>query len=93
MFDAVASLLDQSATEQPVVVVLDDLHAADIPSLLLLQFVAGQLARSRLLVIGLYRDDDLRDKPELTSCLAACARENTTARVRLEGFTLADTAV
>ena len=93
LFDAVASLLDQSATKQPVVVVLDDLHAADTPSLLLLQFVAGQLARSRLLVIGLYRDDDLRDKPGLTSCLAACARENTTARVRLEGFTLADTAV
>jgi predicted ATPase len=50
------------AIKQPVVVVLDDLHAADTPSLLLLHS-SPALARSRLLVIGLYRDDDLRDKP------------------------------
>ena len=93
MFDVIASLLDASATDQPVVIVLDDLHAADTPSLLLLQFVAGQLARSRLLVIGLYRDDDLHDKPALTSCLAAFAREHTTKRIRLQGFTVADTAM
>ena len=38
--------------------VLDDLHAADEPSLLLLRFVARELAASRLLVVGAYRDVD-----------------------------------
>ena len=38
--------------------VLDDLHAADAPSLLLLQFVARELGSARVLVLGAYRDVD-----------------------------------
>jgi predicted ATPase len=47
LFDAVAWLLRESGDVQPVVVVLDDLHAAGTPSLLLLQFLAGQLEGAR----------------------------------------------
>ena len=45
------------------VLVLDDLHAADEPSLLLLRFMAREIAGSRLLVVGAFRDVDptLRD--------------------------------
>ena len=42
-----------------MVLVLDDLHWADQPSLLLLQFVARELGNSRLMVIGTYRDVEL----------------------------------
>ena len=42
-----------------LVVVLDDLHWADKPSLLLLQHLARELARMRILVVGTYRDTDL----------------------------------
>ena len=38
--------------------VLDDLHAADEPSLLLLRFVARDIDDSRLLVVCAYRDID-----------------------------------
>ena len=48
----------RGATAQPLVLVLDDLHAADEPSLLLLRFVAREIADSRLLVVGAYRDVD-----------------------------------
>jgi predicted ATPase len=58
LFDAVARLLRESADVQPVVIVLDDLHAADTPSLLLLQFLAGQLEDVPLMLAGLYRDDE-----------------------------------
>ena len=40
LFEAVVQFLRMTSTEQPVVVVLEDLHAADEPSLLLLQYVA-----------------------------------------------------
>ena len=42
LFDAVVSFLGEiAATERPLLVVLDDLHAADEPSLLLLRYPGG----------------------------------------------------
>ena len=49
------ALLD-AAEPDGLVVVLEDLHWADTTSLRLLRHLAGELARSRLLVIGTYRD-------------------------------------
>src|SRR5262249_1217381 len=46
--------------ESPLLVVLDDLHWADAASLLLLRFVATELADARLLVLGTYRDVEMR---------------------------------
>jgi predicted ATPase len=37
---------------QPLMLVLDDLHAADTPSILLLEFVARELSDARVLVLG-----------------------------------------
>ena len=52
LFDAVAMFLRRVAADAPVVVLLDDLHTADLPSLLLLAFLAraiGDAARARRL--------------------------------------------
>jgi DNA-binding SARP family transcriptional activator len=92
LFDAVAWLLRESGDMQHLVVILDDLHAADTPSLLLLQFLAGQLEGARLLLVGLYRDDDPGEDGILSSCLAALAREQSTRRMRLTGLSVGDTA-
>ena len=45
LFDAVATFLRNASEETPIVLVLDDLHVADAPSLLMLQFVAGDRPR------------------------------------------------
>jgi len=58
LFDSVARFLRNLAATRPLLLVLDDLHVADEPSLLLLRFVAGQLGDSRVLVVGTYRDVD-----------------------------------
>ena len=48
LYDAVASLLRHLARDAPLVIILDDLHAADVPTLALLHFVArGLPARAR----------------------------------------------
>ena len=49
LFDSMTAFLKSVAAARPLVLVLDDLHAADEPSLLLLQFVARELGESRLL--------------------------------------------
>jgi hypothetical protein len=56
LFDAVGLALDASAKGHPLVILLDDLHAGDTSSLLLLRFLAGSLARSRVLLVGTYRE-------------------------------------
>ena len=59
LFDSIASFLKTASQRQPLVLVLDDLHWADQPSLMLLQFVARELTGARLLLVGTYRDVDL----------------------------------
>jgi tetratricopeptide (TPR) repeat protein len=60
LFDAVTMFLRTIATPDLLVVVLDDLHWADSESLLLLAFVARELHDQRLLVLGTYRETELR---------------------------------
>jgi predicted ATPase len=45
VFDAAAAILRSAATRQPLLLVFDDMHAADESSLLLLRFCARELAR------------------------------------------------
>ena len=60
LFDATAEFLRRVGEARPVVLVLDDLHAADEASLLLLRFLARELGASRLLLLAAYRDVDPR---------------------------------
>ena len=59
LFDSITNFLKQATQTQPLMLALDDLHWADKPSLLLLQFLARQLSESRLLLVGCYRDVEL----------------------------------
>ena len=92
LFEAVRSFLRSAAENRPLVVALDDLHAADEPSLLLLRFVARDLEDSRLLVLGAYRDVDPTLGEPLTSALAELVREPHTTQIALTGLTAADVA-
>jgi hypothetical protein len=58
LFDAVTRHL--IGLGRPLVLIFEDLHAADEPSLHMLAFVAAQLASSSILVVGTYRDVEAR---------------------------------
>ncbi|MFC4118799.1 ATP-binding protein [Nonomuraea zeae] len=77
LYDAVTSTLVALSQRRPVVVVIDDLHAADPASLRLLEFAARQTWFERLLLIGTYRDTEVEpvDHPlrDLLSPLVAKA--------------------
>jgi DNA-binding SARP family transcriptional activator/tetratricopeptide (TPR) repeat protein len=92
LFDATASFLKSAARAQPIVLVLDDLHAADASSLLLLRFLARELAESRLLVVGALRNADPLIADPLASAVAELVREPVTRRIDLEGLGQADVA-
>jgi predicted ATPase len=56
LFEAVTGFLRRAASAQPLLLVLEDLQAADASSLLLLEFLARDLRGGRLLVVGTYRN-------------------------------------
>ena len=66
--------------------ILDDLHAADTPSLLLLQFLAREIGSMHVLLLAAMRDVDPAPAETLTAMLAEVAREPTTRRVSLTGL-------
>ncbi len=84
LFDALATLLATAAEQQPLVVVLDDLHWADASSLLALEFVARTLPDLPLLAIAAYRHAEAHGRPELAAPLGGLARAAT--RLPLEGL-------
>ncbi|HZA21009.1 MAG TPA: AAA family ATPase, partial [Dehalococcoidia bacterium] len=74
LFDSIATFWKKAAQNQPLQLVLDDLHWADKPSLLLLQFLARQLGESPLLLVGCYRELELSRQHPLSETLAQLAR-------------------
>jgi DNA-binding SARP family transcriptional activator len=52
LFDATAEFLRNASASRPILLLLDDLHAADEPSLLLLRFLSRELGSTRMLVLG-----------------------------------------
>jgi class 3 adenylate cyclase/tRNA A-37 threonylcarbamoyl transferase component Bud32 len=92
LFDTVSTFLKKIARAEPIVLVLDDLHSADKPSLLLLQFLASQLAGARLAIVGTYRDAEVGRRHPLSSMLGDVARQDVSRRIFLRGLTKADVA-
>ncbi|MDP9236001.1 MAG: protein kinase [Chloroflexota bacterium] len=86
LFDSITTFLKNAARRRPLVLLLDDLHWADKASLLLLQFLARNLAGTRLLVLGTYRDVELGRQHPLAQTLAELAREQVGQRVLLRGL-------
>jgi DNA-binding SARP family transcriptional activator len=92
LFDATAEFLRNASESRPMLLLLDDLHAADTPSLLLLQFVARELGSIRMLVVGVYRNLDPIPGQPLTEMLAEVGRERGTIRLSLGGLSESEVA-
>ena len=86
LFEAVAAFLRSATQDGPLVLVLDDLHAADDPSLLLLRFLGREIADSRLLVVCAFRDVDPTLRDPLTSAVSELVREPHTMQIGLAGL-------
>src|SRR5215469_12089244 len=75
LFDSVATLLKNLALKGPLLVVVDDLHDADQPSLQMLRFIARIIKDVPLLIVGTYRDAEVKNSPELGKLVGDLLRE------------------
>jgi class 3 adenylate cyclase len=90
LFESVASFVRNAAATTPLVLVLDDLHWADKPTLLLLQHLVRGIRAERVLLIGTYRDVELERTHPLAEIVAALRHEQLYERVLLRGLSFED---
>lgn len=86
LFDAVVGLLRVASASAPVVLILDDLHWAAKPTLLLLRHLLRFGEQARVQIIGTYRSTDLDRSHPLAAMLADLHRDGTAHRIQLSGL-------
>ncbi len=86
LFDAVVALLETASKSAPVVLVLDDLHWAAKPTLLLLRHLLRFGDHARVQIVGTYRSTDLDRSHPLAAMLADLHRDGTANRLTLSGL-------
>lgn len=86
LYAAAAGLLEGAAEEEPLLLILDDLHWADSPTLALLRHVVTAGSSIPVMVVGTYRDSDLSLDHPLTALLADLHREGGGERIKLTGL-------
>jgi DNA-binding SARP family transcriptional activator len=87
LFVQVGAAVRRAGARQPLLAVVDDLHRADEPSLLLLEFLAGELAEMHVAVVGTFVEDG-----EAPPALAALADHTAHHHLRLGPLTTDDVA-
>jgi class 3 adenylate cyclase len=86
LFDSITSFLRNASSAGPLAIFLEDLHIADKPSLLLLQFLARELQSTRILLVCTYRDVELAEEHPLTDVLASLSHVQGYERIHLRGL-------
>ena len=86
LFDAVVAVLGVASTSAPVVLILDDLHWAAKPTLLLLRHLLRFGEHARVQIVGTYRSTDLDRSHPLAAMLADLHRDGSATRLQLSGL-------
>ena len=82
----VTDLLDRVSRRQPVVLVVEDGHWADTPTLLLLRHLAQAPWTGRVLLFATFRDTEADVPDGLAQTLADLRRSDDLVRLRLDGL-------
>ena len=78
LFDDVRAALEERAAESTVLLVIEDLHWADVSTLDLVSFLADTTSGSRILLLATYRSDEVRTGQPLHRWLTNLRRSRAT---------------
>jgi DNA-binding CsgD family transcriptional regulator/tetratricopeptide (TPR) repeat protein len=87
---AVAELLANVSRSRPILLVVEDGHWADAPTLLLIRHLVRAAWSARLLLLMTFRDTETGLAPDLAEALADLRRAENVLRMRLSGLTGAE---
>lgn len=86
LYDATARALTSAAKSRPLLLIVDDLHLADLDTLRLFALLSPQLRSSQLLLLAAYSSAAPR-LPSFRAAMSALAQEPSTFVLRLEPLT------
>jgi DNA-binding CsgD family transcriptional regulator/tetratricopeptide (TPR) repeat protein len=92
LHQAVAELLVNTSRRRPLLVILEDAHWADNPTLNLLRHLSRAAADARMLLVATFRDLEADMPAELSSALVDLRRTEGVVPIRLTGLTSAEIA-
>jgi DNA-binding SARP family transcriptional activator len=91
LFEAVVELLGEVAASAPVVLVLDDLHWADRPTLMLLRHIARVPRMQRVSILGAFRGTE-RDREGFAAALGGLRDERLVRLREVSGLSRSEAA-
>jgi len=86
LFEALLELLECLGEDEPVVLVLEDLHWADRSTRTFVDFLARSLRRERVVLVLTYRTDEIHRRHPLRTLLSELDRIDRARRVELDPF-------
>ena len=86
-FELIFAVLERLASEEPMLLVLEDVHWADQTSLELLHHLAHRARSLCMLIIATYRSDELHAAHPLRRLLGALARDRVGEEMRIQALT------
>jgi DNA-binding NarL/FixJ family response regulator len=92
LFEHAAELFERLSAGRTLVLALEDLHWSDRSTRELLLYLLRSLRRSKLVIIGTYRSDDLHRRHPLRPFLAELERLRTVQRLELPRLARAEVA-
>ena len=92
LFEAISQFVTNISRETPLLVVLDDLQWTDPSSLLLLHYLARDVRKTPLLLLGAYRSTEIDAGQPLTQVLGELKRERLAQYIPLKRMSQEDTS-
>jgi DNA-binding CsgD family transcriptional regulator/tetratricopeptide (TPR) repeat protein len=87
---AVAELLGNVGLERPILLVVEDCHWADAPTLQLIRHLSRSAVSARMLLLATFRDGEAEVPRELAETLADLRRSDDVVRMRVAGLSEAE---
>ena len=87
VFEALLAVLSSLAEDEPVLLVIEDLHWADSSTRSFLSFLSRTVCSERLLTVGTYRSDELHRRHPLRPLLAELGSDPYARLIELPRFT------
>ena len=89
-FDALTQFIKKASNVRPWLLLLDDLHWWDEPSLRLLSYLVREMTDSPVMIIAAYRDSELYTGIEFKQVIADLTRDQLFERMPIRGLTSQD---
>ncbi|GEM_PF-1770418 len=85
-YDSIFNFLDYTSKKRLIIMLLEDLQWSDKSSLELLRYLARNIGKSRILIIGTYRGSDLVNDEEAAEIMEDVQNLENTDLIRLRGL-------